>query len=105
MAEEVYAKVHEKDGRQVLAVSDPALIGSELTNGRLHFRVSAYFYAGILMPKQEALDLVRNFPNANLLGSMVLSAVDEGIVAEDAILWFQDRETSQQVPHAMIIHI
>ncbi|MFQ5979423.1 MAG: DUF424 family protein, partial [Candidatus Heimdallarchaeota archaeon] len=86
-------------------VADPTLIGSELSNGKLRFRVSAHFYAGTLMSKQEALDLLRNFPNANLLGSMVLSAVEEGIVAEDAILWVQDRETGQQVPHAMIIHI
>ncbi|MHA2230869.1 MAG: DUF424 family protein [Candidatus Hodarchaeales archaeon] len=105
MPDMIYAKMHERHGSQVLALADPELIGSELSNGRLRFRVSAHFYAGTLMPKQEALDLLRNFPNANLLGSMVLSAVEEGIVAEDAILWVQDQETGQQVPHAMIIHI
>ncbi len=105
MAEEVYAKVHEKAGSQVLAMADPSLIGCELSNGRLRFRVSAHFYAGTLMPKPEALDLLRNFPNANLLGSIVLSAVKEGFISEDAILWVQERETGRKVPHAMIIHV
>jgi hypothetical protein len=102
---DIYAKVHEKGGSQVLAMSDPDLIGCELSNGRLRFRVSAHFYAGTLMSKPEALDLLRNFPNANLIGSIVLSAVKEGFISEDAILWVQERETGRQVPHAMIIHV
>ncbi|MFX0117242.1 MAG: DUF424 family protein [Candidatus Hodarchaeota archaeon] len=105
MTDEVYAKIHQKDGRQVLAMADPELIGATLTNDRLRFRVSSHFYAGTLLPKHDALELLRNFPNANLLGSVVLSAVEEGLVSEEAILWVHEEATGQQVPHAMIIHI
>jgi hypothetical protein len=105
MTDEVYAKIHQKDGRQVLAIADPSLIGATLTSGRLRFSVSAHFYAGALLSKDDALELLRNFPNVNLIGSVVLSAVEEGFVSEEAILWVQDQATGQQVPHAMIIHI
>ena len=105
MSETVYTKMHERHGSQVLAFADPDLIGCELSNGQIKFHVSAHFYAGTLVSREEALDLLRNFPNTNLLGSLVLSAVEEGIIAEDAILWLEDKERGLRVPHAVIIHV
>ena len=93
------------DLKYVLAVADEDLIGLELTNNHTSFLVSKNFYAGTLMPIDEALSLLRNFPNVNLLGSVVIKAAEEGLISEDAILWVHDTENERKIPHTMIIHV
>ena len=90
-----------KQGRHTLvAACDADLLGKTLKYGKINFKISEDFYGGTLVHAEEAMNLIKNATNANLVGSIVINmAIKEKLVHPQAVLDISG------VPHAQIITI
>jgi len=94
-------KVHEKDGRVLVAVTDSNLIGKKFSEGNIRLDLTSDFYKGEEKTEEETGDLIRNADHVNLVGKKAIElAVKEGIIEEENII------TIQEISHAQgtILH-
>ena len=90
-----------KQGRHVLvAACDVDLLGKTLKFGKVNFEVREDFYGGCIVHVDEAVSLIRNATNVNLVGSIIVNrAIKEKLVHPQAVLDISG------VPHAQIIKL
>ena len=94
-------KVHEKEGRVLVAVTDSNLIGKKFREGNIQLDLTSDFYKGEEKTEEETGDLIRNADHVNLVGKKAIElAVKEGIIEEENII------TIQEISHAQgtILH-
>lgn len=86
-------------GKQSLAaVCDANLLGKTLEFGKIKFDIRREFYGESLVTIKEALYLIKNTSNINLVGSQIISEViKEGLIHPQSIILISG------VPHAQII--
>ena len=82
-------KVHINGENKVYAFCDPDLIGQTFKDKTRHISlfVNPDFYQGESVPLVEALEIIRNYPNCNIIGSLAYYAVKAGIAHKHAVLW------------------
>lgn len=98
--EEVWVKVHRREGHVLVAVCDAELLGRELNHRGVTIKVSEKFYGGFRASVEEALKLLEEATSANLLGSRIVeAAIKRGLVHREAVMRIAD------VPHAMIVRV
>ncbi len=96
----VYVKVMGSGEQRVVAVCDADLIGKTLKFGKVNFEVRRDFYEGSLVNVREAIELMRDAQNINLVVSIIVKeALKEGLVHPQAILEISG------VPHTQIIRM
>ena len=96
----VYIKVIGRGKHRIVAVCDADLLGKTLKFGKINFEIRPEFYEGSLVHVKEAIEIIRNAPNINLVGSLIVDeALKEGLVHPQAILDIYG------IPHAQIIRI
>ena len=96
----VYVKVMGRGRQRLVAACDADLLGKTLRFGKINFEIRRDFYEGSLVNVREAIELIRNAPNINLIGSLIIDeALKEGLVHPQAIL------NISGVPHTQIIRI
>jgi len=84
----------------VLAVCDCDLLGKTLREGKIVFHVKEEFYKGRKTTLDEAIALIGNSTNVNLVGKhCVEDAIAKGYVHPDAVL------NIEGVPHAQIVKL
>lgn len=90
-----------KQGKHVLvAACDLNLLGKTLKLGEINFVVDRSFYWGSIVSVEEAVSLIRQGTNANIIGPAIIkAAIDEGLVHPRAVLDISG------VPHAQIVRI
>lgn len=88
-----------KQGKHVLvAACDLNLLGKTLKFREINFIVHRSFYEGSVVSVEEAVDLIKQGTNVNIVGpAIVQAAIDEGLVHPQAILDISG------VPHAQIV--
>jgi len=101
----VCVKAHRTQGKEIIAISDPDLLGKELRNGRICLRISEQFYGGKLVPLEDALRFLQHAPNVNVVGSVAEEAVKIGLIHQDAVLWLKDAVSGREVAHLMVFHL
>ncbi len=104
MKDKVYLKIHRSGPSEVVAVCDPALIGKRVRGSQHTIFISERFYQGMLVSHEEALNYIRNARNVNLVGTIVSTLLERKWVKNEAVLWINDKELGQKVPHVIIFH-
>jgi hypothetical protein len=99
----VYIKIHSSDQAQIYAFSDPELINKKLKSKKMTFFVDPDFYQGNLITIEEALNILKNYPNANIIGRLAYYAAKVNIVNKKALLWIHDEETDIRVPYILLM--
>ncbi|MBD3352666.1 MAG: DUF424 family protein [Candidatus Lokiarchaeota archaeon] len=83
----VYIKLHNKPSGQVIAVCDADLLGKVIKTKKLSINVSTGFYKGELISIEEAINILKNASNFNIIGSNIIAAVVRNkIIPDTAIL-------------------
>lgn len=96
----VSIKVTRMGGHLLVAACDADLLGKTLKFGKIVFEVRRDFYEGSLVNVSEAIEIIRDAPNINLVGSLIVDeALKEGLVHPQAILDISG------VPHTQIIRL
>jgi hypothetical protein len=85
-------------GEEVLVIiCDAELIGKEFRENKVVLRIDERFYGGEEVTPEECMKALRNATIANIVGSMVEKAIQEGLIDPDRVLRVQG------VPHAMMV--
>ena len=100
----VYFKVHRKNNVEILALCDESLLGQEIFNEKARMKIPANFYRGQEIEAQDALQLMRNYANINVVGSVLELGIRQNLINEDAVLWFTTLE-GKKIPHLLIFSI
>lgn len=97
----VYLKIHSSENINIYAFSDQELIGKTLKLKELSFFVSPKFYEGELIPLSQALNLLNNQINSNIVGRLAYYAAKLNIISPRSIFWFKIEMTEIKIPHAI----
>lgn len=100
----IYFKIHRKDKAEILAICDEILLGQVLANERAKMTISPDFYRGHEISASDALHLMRNYTNINVVGSVLEYGIQKKIINEDAIMWFETVQ-GKKIPHLLIFSL
>jgi len=93
-------KIHESQGKSVLAACDKELLGKKLEKGNICFEVKESFYNGETADRKELAEMLKKYSSINLVGEKVVGiALEENIAEEKSILMLGE------VPHVQIFRI
>jgi hypothetical protein len=81
----------------VVVVCDRELLGKTFKRKNMKLEVKASFYGGRETSVKECIAAIKNATIANLVGSIVERAVEEGLIEEKGVIRFQ------KVPHAQLV--
>ncbi len=94
----VYVNKIVYQGFIVITVCDEELLGKEIETPNGKITINEPFYGGSKMSLNEALRLIRDANNVNLLGRRIVeAAIREGLISEDAVI------NLSGIPHAIIL--
>ena len=82
-----YIKIHEHEGKLLLAVCDPNILGRERRKGDVVISVPQYFYQGREASLEEVIDLIREADMVVVTGRRIIEElIKAGIVDEESVL-------------------
>lgn len=90
-------KLLNREDQVVAIICDEKLLGKEFKRGKLKLKIDEGFYAGREASVEECLAALRTATVANLVGSIVKSAVEVGLVDGGSVV------SIQGVPHAQFV--
>lgn len=99
----VYVKIHESDMASIFAFSDPELIDKTLQSDKISLFVNPTFYKGKLIPLIDALKIISEHPNANIVGRLAYYAALLKIIDPRILLWIHDKNTNWKIPHVILM--
>jgi len=80
-------KVHEKEGKVLIAAADSNLIGGKFSDGEKQLDLASDFYKGEEKTDEEAGDLLRNADYVNLVGEKAVNlGIKEGIIMQEHVI-------------------
>jgi len=89
----MYLKIHEGEGKRVIAVCDKDLIGKVLEDGKKFMDLDRYrdFYVGEHADEESVGAALGDFSSANLVGEKAITvAVSKGIVNKDDVMYIKE---------------
>ncbi|OFV67135.1 MAG: protein containing DUF424 [Candidatus Syntrophoarchaeum caldarius] len=96
----MYLKIHEVDGKKVVAVCDRALLGRSFEDGEISVEITERFYKGEIASRSEVISVLQDAENVNLFGDMAVGcAIESGLIDEEGIIRIAG------IPHAQIFVI
>ncbi len=96
----VHFTMRRRQSHVIITLCDIELLGKTLKHGDIEFNISESFYAGDVVPLDNALDALSQATIANLVGrESVEGAIRAGYIHEEAVLWIGD------VPHAQWVRL
>lgn len=96
----MYLKIHEVDGKKVVAVCDRALLGRSFEDGEISVEITERFYKGEIVSRSEVISVLQDAENINLFGDMAVGcAIESGLIDEEGIIRIAG------IPHAQIFVI
>jgi len=71
----MYLKIHEKEGKRVIALCDKDLLGNVYSEGGVEIDLDTYssFYRGKVVGKEEAVSLLKEFDSLNVVGKSAVA--------------------------------
>ena len=64
----VYIKIHRQPLGTVVAVCDDYLLGKNLNNGKMNYKISEQFFKGEIMDIEPVLNILKQSNNFNIIG-------------------------------------
>jgi hypothetical protein len=103
----IFFKVHLTFEKKIVAFADQELIGKTFQDKekKISICVSPEFYQGKKISISEGLELLRSYPNCNIVGSLAYYAVKFGIAHKHSLLWIIDKDKKKRVPHLLLIRV
>ena len=98
----LYLKIHQDEGKRIVALCDKDLIGKVLDDGEAYMDLDRYrrFYVGEIAEKERIIKELEEFDSINIVGKKSVGVVrDLGLVEEGSILHIND------VPYVQIYKI
>ena len=96
----ISVKVIRQGRGSLVAACDAELLGKTLKFGKITFHVRREFYEGPLVDVEEAIELIKNASNSNLVGAKIIDeALRQGLVHPQAIL------NIAGIPHTQIVKL
>lgn len=87
-----------RTAKEVLVIiCDAELIGKEFRQGELKLKIDKSFYGGKEASVEECLAALRKATIANMIGSIIEHAIEEGFVDRENVIRIQN------VPHAQMV--
>ncbi|MBI2671455.1 DUF424 family protein [Candidatus Woesearchaeota archaeon] len=94
----MYVKIHNSQGREVVAICDEGILGKKFEEGDLFLDVSESFYKGEKKNEKEVEKILNEAENINLAGEKTISiALRLKVIDKENIIWIKG------VPHAQLI--
>jgi hypothetical protein len=103
----IFFKVHITFEKKIIAFADQDLIGKTFKDKekKISINVNPEFYQGEKISLSEGLELLRSYPNCNIVGSLAYYAVKHGIAHKHSLLWIIDKDKKKRIPHLLLIKI
>lgn len=93
---QVFVKVHSNQGQVVVAACDEAILGRVIRDGNRRVAVTEEFYKGRLLPVRDAVAILREASNFNIIGTDICAGcLQENIIHELGVISFAG------IPHAI----
>ena len=84
---DVYVKLKKNGKNFLLAICDANLLGKTLKEGKIVFKITNEFYKGRKISVDQAVTMIENSNNVNLIGnSCVKKAIENGFVHPEAVI-------------------
>lgn len=87
----------QTQGENLVVICDKELLGKKFKDGKLQIEVKESFYGGKEESVDKCIEALRNATIANMLGSIVECAVEEGIVDRSMVLRIKGVQHAQLV--------
>ncbi|MHA1972240.1 MAG: DUF424 family protein [Candidatus Hodarchaeales archaeon] len=97
----VFFKIHRQEKNEILAICDEHIMGEELFSDEIRIKVPTKFYKGNEIEKEEALNLIKNYRNINIFGSVIDLGLEREVIREEAVIWLQNKN-GERIPHLLI---
>ena len=103
----IFFKIHLTFEKKIIAFADQELIGQTFKDKekKISINVKPEFYQGEKISLSEGLDLLRSYPNCNIVGSLAYHAVKNGLAHKHSLLWIIDKEKKMRIPHLLLIRL
>ena len=89
----MYLKVHEGEGKRIVAVCDKDLIGSVLDDGKAFMDLDRHrsFYIGEHAPPEDVKEALKDFDSANLVGDKAVGiALELELAEKDEVMYINE---------------
>ena len=106
-SKKIFFKVHITFEKKIIAFSDIDLIGKTYNDKekKITFTVDPSFYEGEEISLAEGIELLKSYPNCNIIGSLAYYAVKMGIADKRSLLWIKDVEKKIRIPHLLLMRL
>ena len=95
---DVYVKLKKNGKNILLAICDANLLGRTLKEGKIVFKITNEFYKGRKISVDQAVTMIENSTNVNLIGNIcVEKAIENGFIHPEAVLKIEG------ISHAQIV--
>ena len=95
---DVYVKLKKNGKNILLAICDANLLGRTLKEGKIVFKITNEFYKGMKISVDQAVTMIENSTNVNLIGNIcVEKAIENGFVHPEAVFKIEG------ISHAQIV--
>jgi hypothetical protein len=82
----VFLKIHCRNEIETVACCDEELLNKEFKEGNLKIEITNYFFGGILMELEEAIDILKDASYFNIVGECIINkAIDSKILPEEGV--------------------
>lgn len=71
----ILVKIHESQGRKIIAVCDKELVGKKFEEGEFCLDISYRFYGGEEMGEEEIIEILKDATNVNAVGENSVSLI------------------------------
>jgi len=104
MSSSFFIKVIKQSRERLVAACDEEIMGVELLSHGVKIKASKFFYGVELVSADELLDEVKKSTSVNVIGTRAVNLLIENrIIHEEAILWFDYPDKKTKVGHAMML--
>lgn len=97
---EVFIKIHKDQNHSLIAACDKNLIGKTYHEGKLRLEVKEEFYGDNLYSVEEAVNLLNDAKEANLVGEKIIKAtIEKKLIDSRAVIYIAG------IPHVQIMNL
>jgi hypothetical protein len=104
MSSSFFIKVIKQSRERLVAACDEEIMEVELLSHGVKIKASKTFYGIELVSADELLDEVKRSTSVNVIGTRAVNLLIENrIIHEEAVLWFDHPDKKTKVGHAMML--
>ena len=82
----VYLKIHQRNELETIACCDEDLLDKCFDEGSIKIHISEQFFGGVLLNLDEAVDILKNATNFNIVGENIITKlIDHNILPKEGV--------------------